>query len=76
VALAEELASRDYDLVLTARSKVPMDELAVRLRTHSGVNVTVIEADLSQHDGVTDLTGKLEAWASNQRSLSTMQVLV
>ncbi len=61
VALAEELASRGYDLILTARSKVPMDELAARLRTRSGVNVTVVEADLSQPDGVTDLTGKLDA---------------
>jgi hypothetical protein len=61
VALAEELASRGYDLVLTARSKVPMDELAARLRTRSGVNVTVVEADLSQPDGVTDLTSKLDA---------------
>jgi short-subunit dehydrogenase len=60
-ALAEELASRGYDLILTARSKVPMDELAARLRSRPGVNVTVVEADLSQHDGVTDLTDRLDA---------------
>ncbi len=65
VALAEELAARGYDLILTARSKVPMEELAARLRSRPGVNVTVVEADLSQQDGVTDLTNRLDAQGLN-----------
>jgi short-subunit dehydrogenase len=60
-ALAEELAGRGYDLILTARSRAAMEELAVRLRSQSGVNVTVVEADLSRPDGVSDLTGKIDA---------------
>jgi uncharacterized protein len=60
-ALAEELAGRGYDLILTARSSASMEGLAVRLRAQPGVNVTVVEADLSRPDGVTDLTGKIDA---------------
>jgi short-subunit dehydrogenase len=61
VALSEELAARGYDLVLAARSKAPMDELASRLYGRFGVKITVIVTDLSQHDAVAGLTDSLDA---------------
>lgn len=46
-AVAEELAERGLDLVLTARRADRLQELATRLRSTHGVQVHVIEADLA-----------------------------
>ncbi|MGE3691357.1 MAG: SDR family NAD(P)-dependent oxidoreductase [Novosphingobium sp.] len=44
---AEELAERGFDLVISARRKDRLDELAARLRQAHGVDVTVAVADLA-----------------------------
>jgi len=61
VALAEELARRGYDLILTARSEAPMQMLAARLRQSHGVAVTVAVADLSQPGSAAALAAQLDA---------------
>ncbi len=44
---AEELAERGLDLVITARRKERLEELAARLRAQHGVTVDVVVADLA-----------------------------
>ncbi|MER6618041.1 SDR family NAD(P)-dependent oxidoreductase [Streptomyces xantholiticus] len=46
-AFAEELAARGMNLVLVARSKEKLTELAERLEGRHGVNIQVIAADLA-----------------------------
>lgn len=47
---AERFAQRGHDLVLVARDKARMDNLADRLRQHQGVKVDVLTADLTNAD--------------------------
>jgi uncharacterized protein len=47
-AFAEELARRGLNLVLVARRAGPLEELAARLRSASGVQVRTLAADLSE----------------------------
>lgn len=49
-AFAEELAERGFDLVLTARRRDRLDDLAGQLRTAHGVSVGIVEADLADPD--------------------------
>jgi short-subunit dehydrogenase len=44
---ADRFARRGHDLVLVARDKAKMDELATRLRAETGVDVDVLQADLT-----------------------------
>jgi short-subunit dehydrogenase len=44
---ADRFARRGHDLVLVARDKVRMDELATRLRAETGVAIDVLPADLT-----------------------------
>lgn len=60
VALAEDLARRGYDLILTARSDTPMQALAERLRQTFQVVVTVTVADLSEPGSVARLAATLD----------------
>jgi uncharacterized protein len=46
-AIARELAARNHDLVLVARSQKQLDALAAVLAAKHGISVTVIAADLS-----------------------------
>lgn len=45
---AQRFARRGHDLVLVARNKERLDALAARLRDESGVNIDVVQADLTQ----------------------------
>ncbi|WP_416424111.1 SDR family oxidoreductase [Pseudomonas sp. App30] len=45
---AQRFARRGHDLVLVARNKERLDALAARLRDESGVNIDVLQADLTQ----------------------------
>jgi short-subunit dehydrogenase len=45
---AEELAARGLDLVITARRRERLEELAARLQAQHGVKVDVVVADLSE----------------------------
>src|SRR5579863_4424482 len=60
-ALARELARHGHDLVLSARSVLPMEALADELRG-LGAAATVIAADLAARDGpaalIAELTGR------------------
>jgi short-subunit dehydrogenase len=59
-ALARELARHGHDLVLTARSRAPMDALAEEVR-YLGAAATVIIADLAQPGGATVLVQEIVA---------------
>ena len=49
-AFAEALASRGHDLVLVARDRARLEELAEHLRTKHAVDVEVISADLADRE--------------------------
>jgi short-subunit dehydrogenase len=51
-AFAILLAQGGFDLVLVARRRDRLENLAARLRDHEGVNVTVCEADLSRPEAI------------------------
>jgi short-subunit dehydrogenase len=62
-ALARELARHGHDLVLSARSRAPMEALAVELRG-LGAAASVIAADLATPGGAAALTAELAAAGS------------
>ncbi|WP_354698529.1 FabG-like 3-oxoacyl-(acyl-carrier-protein) reductase [Paraconexibacter sp. AEG42_29] len=53
--IARVLAARGYALVVTARRRQRLDELAAELRAAHGVDVDVVTSDLSSPDGATAL---------------------
>lgn len=57
---AEHYAAQGCDLVLTARRKDRLNELAERLQAAYGVNTYVIASDLSQAEAPAHLVGQLE----------------
>jgi uncharacterized protein len=54
-ALAEELAARGANLVVTARRRERLENLAGKLRSAHGVNVEMVTADLAQPAGPEDV---------------------
>jgi uncharacterized protein len=46
---ADRFAARGHDLVLVARDRARMEDVAARLRERNGVNVEILRADLSSH---------------------------
>ena len=54
------LAGRGYDLILVARRKEKLDQLAVKLSDEFGVNCTVIAADLSEPKAAQNLFQRVE----------------
>ena len=65
---ADRLAKRGYDLILTARSETPLEELATRLRRETGRSVTLLPANLNDK---ADLA-KVEATLRNDSSISLL----
>lgn len=59
--LARELAARGYPLVLVARRKRRLDELAEELRTEHHVRVETISCDLARAAARSRLPGQIEA---------------
>ena len=51
-AFATRLAERGHDLVLVARDRERLEQVAKELRTSYGVEVEVLPADLTDRDGV------------------------
>jgi short-subunit dehydrogenase len=56
-AFAETLAARGLDVVLVARRRPLLDELAARLSAQHGVRANVIIADVSTVDGLAEVLG-------------------
>ncbi|MGU3362778.1 SDR family NAD(P)-dependent oxidoreductase [Methylobacterium sp. M6A4_1b] len=56
---ADRFARRGHDLVLVARDKARMDELADRLRRDNGVSVDVLQADLTAPDQLRTVEARL-----------------
>lgn len=56
---AERFAQRGHDLVLVARDKTRLDTLAARLSQTHHVAVDVLQADLTQSKGLTDVEFRL-----------------
>ena len=59
-AFAERLAREGADLVLVARDRARLDELATRLRDRHGVAVEVLVADLSDREATGRVCARLE----------------
>lgn len=60
-AFALELAARGADLILTARRRDRLEELAKEIRVTHGRKVAVIEADLAQRDAPEQLMASIKA---------------
>ncbi|HEY2979536.1 MAG TPA: SDR family oxidoreductase [Anaerolineales bacterium] len=60
-AFAERLARDGYDLVLVARRRDKLDELAQKLHAEHNVEVEVLVADLSRHDGLRAVEKRIAA---------------
>ena len=58
---AERLAARGYGLVLVARDGARLAELGEALRSHHGVGVEVLPADLTRDDDVARVAERLRA---------------
>lgn len=56
---ADRLAKRGHDLILVARNRAQMEELASKLRAETGAQVDVIAADLTHGDDVTRIEQRL-----------------
>lgn len=51
-AMAHELAARGVHVVLVARSRDRLEDLAVELRRHAGVEIEALPADLTAQEGL------------------------
>lgn len=60
LAFAEALATRGYDLILTARSEAPMQTLKLQLTQTHGVEVLVEPLDLSAPGATAELVSRLD----------------
>jgi short-subunit dehydrogenase len=60
LALAELFAQRDFDLVLVARRRHELEELAERCRSRHGTRVTVLPMDLLEPGATAELVKQLE----------------
>ncbi len=58
-AFCRALAERGYDLILVARSRGPLQELAEELAAGYGVAAEVLSADLSTEDGVDAVSARI-----------------
>jgi len=56
---ARQLASEKHDLVLVARNKSRLAEVAKELRANFGVQVEIIAADLANHDDLARVANRL-----------------
>lgn len=61
---ADRFAQRGHDLILVARDKNRMEDLAARLRSETGVTIDILPADLTQPD---DLAVVEAALRSNEK---------
>ncbi len=59
-AYAELLAAKGYALVLTARRRERLDELAAALRQRHGIDAHIIAADLADPDAPAMIAGELQ----------------
>ncbi|AUI66008.1 MULTISPECIES: SDR family oxidoreductase [Glaesserella] len=57
---AERLAKQSYDLVLVARRRERLEQLADKIRTQYSVNITVHTADLSEESGQESVSHLIE----------------
>ncbi|MFF2809574.1 SDR family NAD(P)-dependent oxidoreductase [Streptomyces sp. NPDC058000] len=60
-AFTEQLARRGYDLVLVARTRSALDDLARTLRTSAGVHVETMPVDLATANGCATVEHRLSA---------------
>ena len=65
ISLTWELARRGYDLVITARSEQPMQELAEQVNKQTGATVHIQALDLAQQGSAAELVKRLDARGLN-----------
>lgn len=70
IALA--LASKGYDLILVARRKERMDELAQELKNQHGVESLVLPCDLSDREQLNALMSRTHDWLAQGRCLTVL----
>lgn len=66
---ADQLAARGDDLVLVARRKQLLDELAHDLHTRHGITARTIGADLAQPEAIPQIINQLSQWGLNIQTL-------
>ena len=66
---ARQLASRGYDLILSARRQARLAELAEQLQSSYPIHVEILAADLSQNTGIQTIAARIQ-------SESTLDLLV
>lgn len=69
LAFAEQLAARGEDLVLVARDRARLEDLAARLRDRYGVDVEVLVADLADREQLAAVEARV---ADPQRPVSLL----
>jgi short-subunit dehydrogenase len=61
---ADRLAKRGYDLILVARDKARLDDLAAKLTAETGVKIDVLKADLTDKSDLAQVEQRLKEDAS------------
>ena len=72
--IARELAGRGYQLLLVARRRERLEQLAAELGSAHGTVCGVLDCDLSDRDALNGLMARADAWLSEQGM--TLTVLV
>ena len=72
--IARELASRGYNLVLVARRKERLADLATELVQKHGVQCQVLDADLANREQLNGLMARAQAWLDGAGLTLTMLV--
>jgi short-subunit dehydrogenase len=73
---ADRLARRGYDLILVARDRQRLEDLARRLRSETGASVEVLKADLTQRDDLARVEARLRSDAEIALLLNNAGVTV
>lgn len=70
--ISRELAKKGYDLILVARRKARLEELAAELNATHGVECLVLPCDLADRTQLNALMPKTQEWLSQGRALTVL----
>lgn len=72
--IARDLAGRGFHIVLVARRRDRLAELAIELQNRHGVQCQVLDADLADRAQLNEVVARAQAWASGQGARLTVLV--
>lgn len=70
--IARELAQRGHDLILVARRRERLDELAREITAATGVSCLVLPCDLADRDQLNGLMARTQDWLAAGRHLTVL----